>query len=46
MLIGDAATLSRPRTGSGATKAMQDVRLLEALSAEHATWGHAADQDL
>jgi len=37
-LIGDAATLSRPHTGSGATKAMQDARLIEALGAEHADW--------
>lgn len=38
MLIGDAATLSRPHTGSGATKAMQDARLLETLGADHTTW--------
>ena len=37
-LIGDAATLSRPHTGSGATKAMQDARLLEMLGADHQTW--------
>lgn len=37
-LIGDAATLSRPHTGSGATKAMQDARLIETLGAEHADW--------
>lgn len=37
-LIGDAATLSRPHTGSGATKAMQDARLIEALGAEHDDW--------
>lgn len=37
-LIGDAATLSRPHTGSGATKAMQDARLLEQLGAEHTDW--------
>lgn len=37
-LIGDAATLSRPHTGSGATKAMQDARLLETLGATHDTW--------
>ena len=28
-LIGDAGTLSRPHTGSGATKAMQDARCIE-----------------
>ena len=38
VLIGDAATLSRPHTGSGATKAMEDARLLETLGSEHRTW--------
>jgi 2-polyprenyl-6-methoxyphenol hydroxylase-like FAD-dependent oxidoreductase len=38
MLIGDAATVSRPHTGSGATKAMQDARLLEQLGAHHDDW--------
>jgi hypothetical protein len=28
----------RPHTGSGATKAMQDARLLETLGAEHTAW--------
>ncbi|MGI9644446.1 MAG: FAD-dependent monooxygenase [Ilumatobacteraceae bacterium] len=37
-LLGDAATLSRPHTGSGATKALQDARTLETLGAEHDTW--------
>ncbi len=37
-LIGDAATLSRPHTGSGATKALQDARLLETLGASHSEW--------
>lgn len=37
-LIGDAATLTRPHTGSGATKAMQDARLIETLGAEHGDW--------
>ncbi len=37
-LIGDAATLSRPHTGSGATKALQDARLLETLGATHREW--------
>lgn len=37
-LIGDAATLSRPHTGSGATKAMQDARLLETLGGTHREW--------
>ena len=34
-LIGDAATLARPHTGSGATKAMQDARLIETLGETH-----------
>ena len=37
-LIGDAATLARPHTGSGATKAMQDARRLEELGADHHDW--------
>ena len=37
-LIGDAATLARPHTGSGATKALQDARLLESLGAAHDEW--------
>ena len=37
-LIGDAATLSRPHTGSGATKAIQDAMLIESLGAQHADW--------
>lgn len=37
-LIGDAATLARPHTGSGATKAMRDARCLEQLGAEHHDW--------
>lgn len=39
LLIGDAATVSRPHTGSGATKAMQDARLLEELGRVHTEWG-------
>jgi 2-polyprenyl-6-methoxyphenol hydroxylase-like FAD-dependent oxidoreductase len=38
VLIGDAGTLSRPHTGSGATKAMQDARTLERLGQEHPDW--------
>jgi len=34
-LAGDAATLARPHTGSGATTAMQDVRCLEQLGEKH-----------
>jgi hypothetical protein len=36
-LIGDASTLARPHTGSGATKAMQDAPRLEELGADHHT---------
>ena len=42
-LIGDAATLTRPHTGSGATKAMQDARLIEELGAEHRNWAPLLD---
>ena len=42
-LIGDAATLTRPHTGSGATKAMQDARLIEELGAEHHNWAPLLD---
>ena len=37
-LIGDAGTVTRPHTGSGATKAMQDARALEVLGAEQLDW--------
>jgi 2-polyprenyl-6-methoxyphenol hydroxylase-like FAD-dependent oxidoreductase len=37
-LIGDVATLARPHTGSGATKAMRDARCLEQLGAHHREW--------
>lgn len=38
LLIGDAATLTRPHTGSGATKALGDARCLETLGASKAEW--------
>lgn len=38
MLIGDAGTVSRPHTGSGATKALQDALALERLGAAHTDW--------
>ena len=38
MLIGDAGTVSRPHTGSGATKALQDALALEQLAQEHSDW--------
>mgnify|MGYP001822942065 CR=1 FL=1 len=44
LLIGDAATLSRPHTGSGATKALQDARLLETLGATATSWADLLGQ--
>jgi 2-polyprenyl-6-methoxyphenol hydroxylase-like FAD-dependent oxidoreductase len=38
LVIGDAGTVSRPHTGSGATKALQDALCLERLGGEHGTW--------
>ena len=38
LLIGDAGTVSRPHTGSGATKALQDALALERLASAHRTW--------
>jgi 2-polyprenyl-6-methoxyphenol hydroxylase-like FAD-dependent oxidoreductase len=38
LLIGDAATLVRPHTGSGATKALQDAITLRALATGGASW--------
>jgi 2-polyprenyl-6-methoxyphenol hydroxylase-like FAD-dependent oxidoreductase len=38
MLIGDAGAVTRPHTGSGATKALEDALCLERLGAEHLTW--------
>jgi 2-polyprenyl-6-methoxyphenol hydroxylase-like FAD-dependent oxidoreductase len=40
LLIGDAAALARPHTGSGATKAFQDALALERLSVAHNSWDH------
>lgn len=42
-LIGDAATLTRPHTGSGATKAIQDALLIEELGATHHNWASLLD---
>jgi 2-polyprenyl-6-methoxyphenol hydroxylase-like FAD-dependent oxidoreductase len=42
-LIGDASTLARPHTGSGATKAMRDARCLEQLGALHDDWSSLLD---
>jgi 2-polyprenyl-6-methoxyphenol hydroxylase-like FAD-dependent oxidoreductase len=38
LLIGDAGTVTRPHTGSGATKALQDALALERLAHEHVDW--------
>ena len=37
-LIGDAGTVTRPHTGSGATKALQDALCLARLGQEHHEW--------
>jgi 2-polyprenyl-6-methoxyphenol hydroxylase-like FAD-dependent oxidoreductase len=37
-LIGDAGSVTRPHTGSGATKAMQDALTIERLGGEHSNW--------
>jgi hypothetical protein len=37
-LVGDAATVTRPHTGSGATKALQDALALERACQDHAAW--------
>ena len=38
MLIGDAGSVTRPHTGSGATKAIQDALCLARLGQEHEEW--------
>ncbi len=38
LLIGDAGAVTRPHTGSGATKALQDALALERLGHLHDTW--------
>jgi 2-polyprenyl-6-methoxyphenol hydroxylase-like FAD-dependent oxidoreductase len=38
MLIGDAGTVVRPHTGSGATKALQDALILGRACAEYGSW--------
>lgn len=38
MLIGDAGTVTRPHTGSGATKALEEALALKRLIAEHDDW--------
>ena len=43
-LIGDAGTVTRPHTGSGATKALQEALLLEELTQELDDWGSILDR--
>jgi len=43
LLIGDAGTVTRPHTGSGATKALQEAMLLEDLCVEHDEWAPVLD---
>jgi 2-polyprenyl-6-methoxyphenol hydroxylase-like FAD-dependent oxidoreductase len=38
LVAGDAGAVSRPHTGSGATKALQDALCLERLGREHGVW--------
>ena len=38
VLIGDAGTITRPHTGSGATKAMEDAVTIETLAEIHDNW--------
>jgi 2-polyprenyl-6-methoxyphenol hydroxylase-like FAD-dependent oxidoreductase len=38
VLVGDAAALSRPHTGSGATKALQDAMAFEDAGVAHGSW--------
>ena len=41
VLIGDASTITRPHTGSGATKALQDALALERACTTSMTWSEA-----
>ena len=41
MLLGDAATVTRPHTGSGATKAIQAALALGRICGEHDDWPEA-----
>jgi 2-polyprenyl-6-methoxyphenol hydroxylase-like FAD-dependent oxidoreductase len=38
VVVGDAGAVSRPHTGSGATKALQDALCLERLGRGHDAW--------
>ncbi len=44
LLIGDAGTVTRPHTGSGATKALQEAMLLEELCRELDDWDAVLDR--
>ncbi|WP_173134057.1 FAD-dependent monooxygenase [Kibdelosporangium persicum] len=41
LVIGDAATITRPHSGAGATKALQDAIALERVCRESDTWEQA-----
>jgi 2-polyprenyl-6-methoxyphenol hydroxylase-like FAD-dependent oxidoreductase len=43
LLVGDAATVTRPHTASGATKALEDAFALHDAVTRRATWAEAAD---
>jgi 2-polyprenyl-6-methoxyphenol hydroxylase-like FAD-dependent oxidoreductase len=43
LLLGDAGTVTRPHTGSGATKALQEAMLLEQLCSQHDDWNTVLD---
>jgi len=43
VLVGDAGSLARPHTGSGATKALSDALALERACRRHDTWSDALD---
>ncbi len=38
MVVGDAGTVTRPHTGSGATKALQDALAIERIATEADSW--------
>jgi 2-polyprenyl-6-methoxyphenol hydroxylase-like FAD-dependent oxidoreductase len=44
VLVGDAASLARPHTGSGATKALSDALALGRACRGHDTWSAALDE--
>ncbi len=43
LLIGDAGTVTRPHTGSGATKALQDALALESFATSLDSWDEVVD---